>query len=135
MTILRVRTVNICGQEVTMRRARTTAVVVVLAAAIAHRPADGQDAQQQGTVGAGKLALTTNSAAAKAEFWAALEDWQSSSYTSAQQRFRRAVALDDKFALARVFATGEYAVTREELQDRDLGVAEAARQSAEEGII
>lgn len=119
-----------------MRRARSSAVLAVLAAAaIAHLPARGQSPQQQGTVAAGRLALTTNSAAAKAEFWAGLEDWQSSAYTSAQQHFQRAAALDDRLALARIFATGEYAVTHQQMADRELSVAEAARQSTEEGLL
>ncbi|MFL5613028.1 MAG: hypothetical protein ACJ796_05140 [Gemmatimonadaceae bacterium] len=119
-----------------MRRARTSVVLVVLAAAaIAHRPARGQNPQQQGSAAAGRLALTTSSAAAKAEFWAGLEDWQSATYTSGLNHFRRAAALDDRFALARVYATGEYAVTQQQLIDRDLAVADAARQSTEEGLL
>lgn len=119
-----------------MRHARTSVFLVVLAvAAIAHRPAGGQNPQQQGTAAAGRLALTTSSDAARAEFWAGLEDWQSGTYTSGQDHFRRAAALDDRFALARVFATGEYAVTQQQLIDRDAAIADAARQSVEEGIL
>jgi len=119
-----------------MRRPRTSAILVVLASVVAaHRPLGGQNPQQQGSAAAGKLALTTNSAAAKAEFWAGLEDWQSGTYTSGQQHFRRAAALDGGFALARVFATGEYALSQQQLVDRDRGVTDAVNQSTEEGIL
>src|SRR5690242_12064202 len=122
--------------EVTMRSARTLAVLIVLtSAALAYHPARGQSPQQQGTAAAGRLALSTSSAAAKMEFWTGLEDWQSFSFSSAERHFRRALALDDRFALARLFATGEYAITRQEAADRDRGVAEAARQSPEEGVL
>ena len=113
-----------------MRSARALAVLIVLAST-----AHGQNPQQQGSTVTGKLSLSTGSAAARAEFWQGLEDWQTSAYTSGQRHFRRAVALDERFALARLFATGELATSRQQLIEREYALADAARQSTEEGIL
>ncbi|MFL5611402.1 MAG: hypothetical protein ACJ78G_11875, partial [Gemmatimonadaceae bacterium] len=119
-----------------MGRARMLAILILLAfaAVVPHKPAAGQAAPPAGTATAGKLTLTTNSPAAKAEFWQGLEDWQTGAYTSGVRHFRRASALDNGFALARLFSMGEYEA-REHPIDRDRAVADAARQSAEEGLL
>jgi tetratricopeptide (TPR) repeat protein len=82
----------------------------------------------------GKLALTTKSAEAQAEFWKGMEDWQSYSYSSGQRHFRRAYALDNRFALARALATGGM-TTPEMAAERESALTDAARQSTEEGIL
>src|SRR5438128_3098492 len=88
--------------EVAMRCLRGHSILIVLglAAAIPGAPAGGQT-PQPATSSTGKLALTTKSAEAQAEFWKGMEDWQSYSYSSGQRHFRRAYALDNRFALAR----------------------------------
>jgi tetratricopeptide (TPR) repeat protein len=83
---------------------------------------------------AGKLALSTNSAAAREAFWRGLEKWQSATYSGGQKDFRRAAALDNEFALARAFATGEEP-GRSQVMERDRAIADAARQSTEEGLL
>jgi tetratricopeptide (TPR) repeat protein len=83
---------------------------------------------------AGRLTLSTNSPAAKEEFWRGMEDWQTGAYTSGMRHFRRASTLDSGFALARLFSMGEVAA-REQAADRDRAVADAARQSTEEGLL
>ncbi|MFL5600025.1 MAG: tetratricopeptide repeat protein [Gemmatimonadaceae bacterium] len=119
-----------------MGRARMLAILILLAftAVVPHKPAAGQAAPPAGTATAGKLTLTTSSPAAKAEFWQGLEDWQTGAYTSGVRHFRRASALDNGFALARLFSMGEYEA-REHPMDRDRAVADAARQSTEEGLL
>jgi len=81
----------------------------------------------------GRLVLTTNSAEAKAEFWKGMEEWQTGTYGSATRHFARAYALDDNFALAHLLSMGEVQA-REHPADRDRAVADAARQSTEEGL-
>src|SRR5207237_3313396 len=66
--------------------------------------------------------------------WQGLEDWQTGAYTSGVRHFRRASDLDNGFALARVFSMGEYEA-RVHPMDRDRAVADAARQSTEEGLL
>ncbi len=112
----------------------TLLIVVALATIIARSSAAGQSPQAPANAAAGKLPLTTNSSEAKAEFWRGLEDWQSYSYSSAQRHFRRAYALDNRFALARVFATG-VSLSPATATERENAVAEASRQSTEEGIL
>src|SRR5437868_1304325 len=123
-------------REVTMGRARILAILILLAFAtlVPHLPAAGQAAPPAVAGAAGKLTLTTNSPAAKAEFWQGLEDWQTGAYTSGVRHFRRAYALDNGFALAHVFSMGEYEA-REQAMDRDRAIADAARQSTEEGLL
>lgn len=108
----------------------TLTAAAVLSAAIAN----GQVAQSATNPAAGKLALSTNSAEAQSEFWKGLEDWQSFSYSSGQSHFRRAYALDNRFALARVLATGGMTTAAMAAQ-RDAALADAARQSTEEGVL
>src|SRR5690349_1936561 len=93
--------------EAVMRCPRRPVLLIVLGLAVAlpTAPTAGQAPQPAPTT-AGKLALTTRSAEAQAEFWKGMEDWQSYSYSSAQRHFRRAYALDNRFALARALATG-----------------------------
>jgi tetratricopeptide (TPR) repeat protein len=121
------------SQEVTVKSARTPAVLLAFAfVALFSLSASAQVAMQSGAATASRMKLTTNSAAAKAEFWQGLEEWQSGAYTSGMRHFRRAVTLDNEFALARVFAEGE---SSSPSQAFDRAVADAARQSTEEGIV
>jgi tetratricopeptide (TPR) repeat protein len=119
-----------------MKCARTSTVLTVLALVtpVAHKPAHAQAPQPVATAAAGRLVLTTNSPEARAEFWQGLEDWQSYSYSNAQKHFRHAYALDNGFALARVFATGN-SVVPATVAERESAVADAARQSTEEGLL
>lgn len=82
---------------------------------------------------AGRLVLSTNSSEAKAEFWKGMEEWQTGTYASATRHFARAYALDDNFALAHLLSMGE-TKAREHPAERDRAVADAARQSTEEGL-
>jgi tetratricopeptide (TPR) repeat protein len=118
-----------------MKSPRLPTILIVLAfAALSSPSASGQTPAQSGSEAAGRLALTTNSPAAKAEFWRGLEDWQSGGYTSGVRHFRRAHELDNGFALARLFAMGEFDA-REHPMDRDRAVSDAAQQSTEEGLL
>lgn len=114
-------------------RAPTLLVALGLAVAVPQTGARGQASQPAATA-TGKLSLTTKSSEAKAEFWQGLEDWQSVSYSSGERHFRRAYALDNSFALARAFATREI-VSPTVALDRDNAIADAARQSPEEGLL
>src|SRR5689334_25255988 len=114
-------------------RAPILLIVLGLAVALPTAPTAGQAPQPAPTSG-GKLALTTKSAEAQAEFWKGMEDWQSYSYSSAQRHFRRAYALDNRFALARALATGGM-TTPEMAAEREAALTDAARQSTEEGIL
>src|SRR5690348_16992950 len=91
---------------------------------------------QQANAGSAKtLQVTTASAAARAEFWTGLDDWQNFGWGTAQGHFERALALDSTFGLARVFIA-EAAVTRGfPLDTRALerGVLDATRASTTEG--
>ena len=118
-----------------MRCPRAPILLIALgfATAAPRAPVVGQAPQPAPTT-AGKLALTTRSAEAQAEFWKGMEDWQSYSYSSAQRHFRRAYALDNRFALARALATGGM-TTPEMAAERERALADAARQSTEEGIL
>jgi hypothetical protein len=113
-------------------RKRTLAVALILIAVAAH--AAPSQTPQPASNTAGRLSLSTNSPEAKAEFWKGLEDWQSFSYSSGQRHFRRAYALDNRFALARVLATGGM-TTAEMTNQRENALADAARQSTEEGVL
>lgn len=117
-----------------MRRIPVPAVLIILAfAALPRLPVYSQAAQPPGSESAGRLTLSTNSPEAKAEFWKGMEDWQTGAYTSATRHFRRAHALDNNFALARLVSMGEVEA-REHPADRDRAVGDAARQSTEEGL-
>jgi tetratricopeptide (TPR) repeat protein len=119
-----------------MNGARRLTVLAALVTAISPKvSASAQDPQQQGSAASGRLTISTSSAPARAEFWAGLEEWQTGAYSSGERHFRRALALDEWFALARLFATGEVASSREQVLERERGVSEAARQSAEEGVL
>src|SRR5690349_3934433 len=96
-----------------------------------------QSTQQQGTdLASGRLVPTTRSGAAKAEFWAGIDDWQNFAFASAVKHFRKATALDPRFGLARVLAAGVDPQSVEEYQANDMqrGVADAARASTAEGL-
>jgi tetratricopeptide (TPR) repeat protein len=121
-------------------RCHRTVVLISLsllpAVTTSHRlPA--QAAQQQGTALATRLELSSASAAAKAEFWSGLDDWQNVAWSSAEKKFRHAVALDEGFGLARVFAYGAQPLpTQANFEsERDRGAADAARQSTAEGLV
>jgi tetratricopeptide (TPR) repeat protein len=114
-------------------RAPTLLIALGLATAAPLSPVSGQAPQPAPTT-TGKLALSTKSSDAQAEFWKGLEDWQSYSYSSGQRHFRRAYALDNTFALARVLATGGM-TTSAMAAERESALADAARQSTEEGLI
>ena len=115
------------------RRALTILIVLGLATTVAAAPARGQAAQAANPA-AGKLTLTTKSAEAKAEFWKGLEEWQTGSYSNGVEHFRRASALDNSFALARVLSMGEYE-SRQRPADLDRAIGDAARQSTQEGLL
>ena len=117
-----------------MRCAQAPTLLIVLGLATAvPNPASGQ-APQPAPAATGKLALSTKSSDARAEFWQGVEDWQSYSYSSAQRHFRRAYALDNTFALARALATGGL-TTAAAAKEREAAIADAARQSTEEGVL
>ena len=115
-------------------RLPTLFLTLAAAAAISSAIANGQAAQSVANPTAGKLALSTSSTEAQSEFWKGLEDWQSFSYSSGERHFRRAYALDNGFALPRVFATREI-IAPATAMERDKALAEAARQSPEEGLL
>jgi len=116
-------------------RCNRTAVVrlslslLLLLFVIAADRLEGQAAQQQGSASSTRLELSSASAAAKAEFWAGIDDWQNFAWSSAEKRFNRAVALDESFGLARVFANGAPPLTSlsSTMAERDRGAADAAR--------
>ena len=114
-----------------------TAVLLIALAATPVAYALAQGAQQQGHNLSARLDPTTTSAAAKAEFWSGLDDWQNGSFTTAERHFRRAIALDSIFGLAYVFAGAIPARSLDALRSGDLdrGVALAARASAAEGLL
>ena len=114
-------------------RAPTLLIVLGCAAAVPPAPLGGQ-APQPANATAGKLTLTTNSSEAKSEFWKGLEEWQTGAYAAGTRHFRRAYALDNNFALARVFSMGEYE-GRQHPADLDRAVGDAARQSLQEGLL
>src|SRR5689334_6638387 len=109
-------------------------VIPVLFSALAPASARAQAQPQPAPTATGRLALTTKSSEAQSEFWKGLEDWQSYSYSSGQRHFRRAYALDNRFALARALATGGM-TTPEMAAEREAALTDAARQSTEEGIL
>jgi Flp pilus assembly protein TadD len=109
------------------------AFVVLVFAAPPPLAAHPQAAQPAGSDAAGRLTLSTKSAEAKAEFWQGMEDWQTGAYTRATRHFRRASTIDTSFALARLLSMGERDA-RDNPVDRDRAVADAARQSTEEGL-
>jgi tetratricopeptide (TPR) repeat protein len=115
-------------------RASTLLILIGLAAPVPLVFAGAQAPPPPADPAAGKLSLTTNSSQAKAEFWDGLEDWQTGAYTNGVRHFRRAYALDNSFALARVFAMGENEA-RQHPADLDRAVGDAARQSAQEGVL
>jgi tetratricopeptide (TPR) repeat protein len=114
-----------------MKSIRAVFICLALAAGLAL-PVNGQSPQPASST-AGRLVLTTNSAEAKAEFWKGMEEWQTGTYTSATRHFARAYALDNNFALAHLLSMGEVQA-RQHPADRDRAVADAARQSTEEGL-
>src|SRR5205085_6778596 len=84
------------SQEATMRCNRTAVVrlslsLLLLLFVIAADRLEGQAAQQQGSASSTRLELSSASAAAKAEFWAGIDDWQNFAWSSAEKRFNRAV--------------------------------------------
>ena len=121
-----------------MKRNRRTATLVIAALVFTIRgSAVAQGAQQQGSTSPTRLDPTTTSAAAKAEFLAALDEWQVGAFTTAEKRFHRAIALDSSFGLAYVFAGAIPPRSLESLRSSQLdrGVALAARASTAEGLI
>jgi tetratricopeptide (TPR) repeat protein len=109
--------------------------IIVSASVLALAPARAQSARQQGGVAEGRLNPTTTSAA-RAEFWAGVDDWQSFSFASAIKHFRKAVAIDPSFGLARAMAVGVPPRTLAEYKsgEMDRGVGDAARASTAEGL-
>src|SRR5690242_8653203 len=83
--------------------------------------------QQAGDVASGPLDPTSGSAAAKAEFWAGIDDWQNFAPASAVKHFRRAVAFDPQFGLARAMAAGVDPQTLEEYRADDMSRGVARR--------
>jgi len=118
------------------RTGRTALLLIAALAATPFAAALAQGPQQQGDALSARLDPTTSSAEAKAEFWSGLDDWQNQSGTTAEQHFRRAIALDSNFGLARVFAAGYPARGREALPsvEMDRGIALSARATAAEGL-
>ena len=116
-----------------MKSIRAIFICFALAAVFSLR-VKAQSSQPQDTSSAGKLTLSTNSPAAKEQFWRGMEEWQTGAYTSAMRRFRRAYDLDNTFALAHVFSMGEY-YAREHAAERDRAIGDAARQSTQEGLL
>jgi tetratricopeptide (TPR) repeat protein len=112
-------------------RKLTLAVALTLMVVWAHSLPSQTPQPASGT--AGRLVLTTNSPEAKAEFWKGMEEWQTGTYTSGTRHFARAYALDNNFALAHLLSMGD-ARAREHPAERDRAVADAARQSTEEGL-
>jgi tetratricopeptide (TPR) repeat protein len=84
-----------------------------------------------------KLELSSASEAAKAEFWAGLEDWQNFTFSSAQKHFERAASLDPNFGLARAFAAAAPAINGLPVAtaEFDRGMVDAARASTAEGVL
>jgi tetratricopeptide (TPR) repeat protein len=121
-----------------MRRTRRTTVFLIAVLVATPAPsALAQGAQQQGSASSARLDPTTTSAPAKEEFRAGLDDWQVGSWTTAEQHFRRAIALDSNFGLAHVFAGGIAPRSLEALRSGELdrGVALAAHASTAEGLL
>src|SRR5437868_14624732 len=122
-----------------MRCNRTVALLLVslLLITMTRDRIGAQGAQQQGTALSTRLELSSASAAAKAEFWAGIDDWQNFAWTSAEKHFQHAVALDQSFGLARVFANGAPPLTSEAAaaSERDRAAADATRQSTTEGLV
>ena len=116
-----------------MRSARLSAVLVVFTLAIVFASSTHGQTAPAISATAGRLVLSTQSPEARAEFWKGMEEWQSGTYTSATRHFRRASELDNNFALARLLSMGEVEV-RKHPAERDRAVADAARQSTEEGL-
>jgi len=115
---------------------RTTLSAVAVTVAVASS-ANGQVSQQANGTTAAMLQVTTNSAAAKAEFWSGLDDWQNFGWTTAQRHFERALALDSSFGLARVFIANAALMRGYHLDASalDRGVLDAAHASTAEGLI
>ncbi|HZI40828.1 MAG TPA: hypothetical protein VFD67_03975 [Gemmatimonadaceae bacterium] len=116
---------------------RTTLPLTGIALVAVALAANAQVSQQANPAAATTLQLTSASAAAKAEFWTALDDWQNFSWPNAQHRFEHALALDSSFGLARVFAANAAAMRGLPLDTVALqrGVMDAARASTAEGAI
>ena len=112
-------------------------IIVVSLSLLASSPSHGraQAAQQQGGAAEGRLNPTASSAA-KAEFWAGVDDWQNFNYSSAIKHYRKALGLEPSFGLARAMAAGVPPLTLAEFRagDMERGVADAARASTAEGL-
>ncbi|MFL5596300.1 MAG: hypothetical protein ACJ77S_02455, partial [Gemmatimonadaceae bacterium] len=108
-------------------------LIALVFSALPRLPARAQAAQSPGSETAGRLTLSTKSPDAKTEFWKGMENWQTGAYTSATRHFRRAHEMDKDFALARLLAMGDRGAGDNPVE-RDRAVADAARQSAEEGL-
>ncbi|MFL5583774.1 MAG: hypothetical protein ACJ78K_02840, partial [Gemmatimonadaceae bacterium] len=108
-------------------------LIALVFSALPRLPARAQAAQSPGSETAGRLTLSTKSADAKAEFWKGMESWQTGAYTIATRHFHRASTIDNNFALARLLSMGERDA-RENPVERERAIADAARQSTEEGL-
>lgn len=99
--------------------------------------AEAQVNQQAKPAAPLKLEVTSKSAAARAEFWSGLDEWQSYSWEDAQHHFDRALALDSSFGLARAFKVNAAVMLGRPLDSAalDRAVAEAARASTAEGVL
>jgi tetratricopeptide (TPR) repeat protein len=111
-----------------------TLFALLVCAAMSIQPSGAQAPPPADASAAGRLSLSTKSAAAKEEFWRGMQDWQTGAYTGGARHFRRASDLDKDFALARLMSMGEYEA-RGHPAERDKAVADAARQSTEEGLV
>lgn len=109
----------------------------VIALFVLASSAGAQVSQQANAAPGATLEVTTASAAAKAEFWTGLDDWQNFGWTAAQGHFEKAFALDSSFGLARVFAANAAVMRGAALDARalDRGVVDAARASTAEGLL
>ena len=114
---------------------RSTKLVVGSLFLLACAAADlrAQAPQQQGGATEGRLNPTASSAA-KAEFWAGVDDWQNFNYSSAVKHYRKALTIDPGFGLARALAAGVPPLSVAEAGDMERGIADAARASAAEGL-
>ncbi len=116
-----------------MRSTYLTAIALVGFAATAG----AQVNQQAKPASASRLELTSKSAAARAEVWSGLDDWQNFGWIDAQHHFDHALALDSSFGLARAFAVNAAVMLGRQLDTAalDRAVVDAARASTAEGVL
>jgi tetratricopeptide (TPR) repeat protein len=84
-----------------------------------------------------RLELTTSSAEARTEFWAALDDFNNIFTARATTRLKKALELDPAFGLARVLygGSGVGLARHEREQEMERGVVDAARASTSEALV